>query len=376
MPGKSGGSSGTTTTTTAPRSGSMLGQLQQQQQSDPAWKRYAQARAAGNTTASAPGGYGKYTNALSPAGSGVWTAYNNPDIGSYPTYPTGGGGGGGGGYGGGGGGGGIKPLSPEAFDAMIAALNKPVNQAEWQNWDFQQWNPAAYEGTPISAWDDTLFRQAGTALNQGYANASNQQSQATDYARNALQQNDQLYANLRAAADPTFSPQMQGGISTLGGDPRVVNEANMNAAAADTAFTRFLGANDLVNANSQVSRHNEANLASQYFMNQLNQQKLADQTGLGIAETRDKQRWQERADERTYADNILGQNWGREASMANWQGGNQAGQFNAQGQNSTNQFNTGALNNRFDSTLSPFFQLIMQANEAGLPIDLKQLGLA
>ncbi len=274
-------------------------------------------------------------------------------------FPRGGGsgGGGGGGVGGGGGGAAAKPkLSQAGLEAMLAAINRRGQNATWQ--DYQG---PAYQGMDIEAWDPTMYNNLRSSLEQGYSNAGSQIEQGTNYVNNALAQNWNNYGSLRGLAAPVMGQQigdLMPGVATGGEAETAVMEGNAETAAANAAFQRYLAANELTQSQAQGSRMNEAALANQFYMNQLGQQKLADQTGIGLQESAALQAWKQRQNERAYADNMLRQEWAREQAL-----------YNNQGRNTTN-----AANAAYDQAwragqVDPIMNLIAMATEAGLAID-------
>lgn len=280
-----------------------------------------------------------------------WTNYttDGPAPGSGPAS-VGSGGGGGGGYGGGGR---IKPLSQDAFDRMIAQIRQGASQ-----YSFSPWDAAPYQGTPLRDFDDSIYRQAEGALQRGYAQAGQSIGTGTEYARNALNRNWGDYSDLMALAPQTTTPGMPARVSTLGQNQAVVDEANANAAAQDTFMSGLRQSQALQAQQGQTSRLHELELADQEYRNRLRAQQLADETGLSLAEARALQAWQQRADERAYQDSVMGQQWDREASLANWQG-----------RSETDRANVKTENDMLQARLAPLLELMLAADQAGLSME-------
>lgn len=266
---------------------------------------------------------------------------NTPTPGAQmPTGPTGGSGGGRGGGGGGGGAAAAPTLSQAGFDALLAAINRRGPNYQFTN----------MADMGIEEWDPSLWNQMRGAIGQGYANANQQVGQGTDYVRNAMNQNWRDYGQLRNLAAPVIGQQlgqMMPGVATGGAADAALQGVNSETSAANAAFQRFLAANELTQAQAQGSRMNELELANQFYLNQLAQQRLADETGVGMQETAAQQAWRQRQNERQYGTAL----------------------YNNQGLNAANQSNTQYEQQRIASTLDPIMQLIGLATEAGLPIN-------
>jgi hypothetical protein len=298
------------------------------------------------TTQSNPqyAGYGDWARQWQPTPKfedySLNTLLNVPPPTSQPTFPTPTSSGGGGSRGGGGGGGGAPASTLGAgINAMAAYLNRPTPTLNLPG--YQRYQRAAFDR---SLYDQLLAQLVGArgedeaTLNQGLG-----------LVRQQLGNAQQGYANRRALATPTLTPEMRQTMQRLAGPDasylqQGIAQQNAGYANADQMLRNLLALNEVAAAEADQSRGTELALTELMGRQNLASQYRGTESAINLALAQAMRDYAARGEEMGFQENAAVNQLAQQQALLPWQ----------------------AQIDAYNQRLSPWLQVIMAASEAGI----------